>query len=132
MAPSPYDDSAQAAPQFGTPFTDYLNSDQSGWYAQGVLQFMPRWRLGYRYDRLRHGTVMNGIVDNALGPTAADFSLLANHNPARNTVMLDFSATEFSRLRLQLARDESRLGVTDNQVMLQYIHSLGPHGAHKF
>ena len=32
--------------------TDYFNTDQSGWYAQGVWQFMPRWRVGYRYDRL--------------------------------------------------------------------------------
>jgi hypothetical protein len=127
-----YDDSGQAVPQFGVPFSDSFNSEQSGWYGQGVWQFMPRWRVGYRYDRLRHGTINNGIVDNALGPTAADFSLLANHSPTRNTVMLDFSPTEFSRLRLQLARDQSRFGVTDNQLMLQYIHSLGPHGAHKF
>jgi hypothetical protein len=127
-----YDDSGQAAPQFGAPFTDTFMSEQSGWYAQGVWQFMPRWRVGYRYDRVRHGTINNGIVGNGLGPTAADFSLLANHNPSRSSVMLDFSPTEFSRLRLQLARDESRLGVTDNQLLLQYIHSLGPHGAHKF
>jgi hypothetical protein len=46
--------------------------------------------------------------------------------------MLDFSPTEFSRFRLQFAADKSRLGVTDNQVMLQYVHSLGAHGAHKF
>ncbi len=46
--------------------------------------------------------------------------------------MVDFSPTEFSRFRLQLARDESRIGATDNQVFLQYIHSLGAHGAHKF
>jgi hypothetical protein len=46
--------------------------------------------------------------------------------------MLDWSPTEFSRLRLQLAADKSRLGVTDNQVFVQYIHSLGAHGAHRF
>jgi hypothetical protein len=46
--------------------------------------------------------------------------------------MLDLSLTEFSRFRLQLARDQSRLGATDNQVFLQYVHSLGPHGAHRF
>jgi hypothetical protein len=54
------------------------------------------------------------------------------HNPSRSTVMLDWSGTEFSRLRLQLASDNSRAGVTDNQVLLQYIFSLGAHGAHKF
>jgi hypothetical protein len=97
-----------------------------------VYQFMPRWRVGYRYDTLHHGTVENGIVNNGLGPTAADFPLLGSYDPSRNTVMLDFNATEFSRLRLQLAQDKSRQGATDNQVILQYLHSLGPHGAHKF
>jgi hypothetical protein len=67
-----------------------------------------------------------------LGPVAADFPVLANHNPTRNTLMLDFSPTEFSRFRLQFVADKSRFGVTDNQVVLQYIHSLGAHGAHKF
>jgi hypothetical protein len=33
---------------------------------------------------------------------------------------------------LQYAHDKSMQGVTDNQVTLQYIMSLGAHGAHKF
>ena len=127
-----FDDTAQGAPQFGTPFTDAFRAAQSGWYTQATWQFMPRWRVGYRYDALRYGDVDIGIVDNGLGPTAADFSLLARHNPTRNTAMLDYSLSEFSRFRLQLAADKSRAGVTDNQVILQYIHSLGAHGAHRF
>jgi len=128
-----YDDTAQAAPQFGAAFTDSYSSSQSGFYLQAVYQFMPRWRAGYRYDRLNHGTVANGIVGNGLGPTAADFPLLmSDYNPTRNTLMLDFSPSEFSRFRLQVASDKSREGVTDNQVLLQYIVSLGAHGAHKF
>ena len=127
-----YDDTAQATPQFGAPFASSLQAEQSGWYAQGVWQFYPRWRVGYRYDALRYGTLSNGIVNSGLGPTAADFPVLANHSPSRNTLMLDFSPTEFSRLRLQFASDKSRFGVTDNQVFVQYIYSLGAHGAHKF
>jgi hypothetical protein len=46
--------------------------------------------------------------------------------------MVDWSPTEFSRLRLQLAADKSASGVNDRQVVLQYIHSLGAHGAHRF
>ena len=125
-----YDDAGGSA-LFGA-VTDYFNTDQSGWYTQGVWQFMPRWRVGYRYDRLRYGTVNNGIVNSGLGPTAADFPVLANHSPSRNTLTLDWSLSEFSRFRLQLARDQSRLDATDNQVLLQYVHSLGPHGAHRF
>jgi hypothetical protein len=113
--------------------TDNYKSTQSGWYAQAVYRFLPQWRVGYRYDRLDHGDVSNGIVDNGLGPTAADFPLLmTDHNPTRNTLMVDWSPTEFSRVRLQLAQDKSRVNVTDDQVVLQYIMSLGAHGAHKF
>ena len=129
-----FDESAQATPQFGgAVLTDGYSSRQSGWYTQAVYQFMPRWRVGYRYDRLNHGTVDNGIVANGLGPTAADFPLLmTDYNATRNTAMVDWSPTEFSRLRLQFALDKSRVGVTDNQLVLQYIHSLGAHGAHRF
>jgi hypothetical protein len=106
---------------------DYA-SRQSGWYLQGVWQFMPRWRVGYRYDQLDHGTVSNG-----LGLTAANApALLTDHNPTRNSVMVDWSGTEFSRVRLQLASDKSTAGRTNNQVLVQYIYSLGAHGAHTF
>lgn len=109
-----------------------FNATQSGWYAQGVWQFMRDWRVGYRYDRLNYGAVSNGIINGGLGPRGADFPLLANYSPTRNSLMLDWSPTEFSRLRLQFAADKSRLGATDNQVLVQYIYSLGAHGAHKF
>lgn len=125
-----YDDTAAGGP-FGS-LSDAFEARQSGWYAQGIWQFMPRWRVGYRYDTLRRGTVSNGIVANGLGPTAADFPVLASHNPTRNTAMLDWSPTEFSRLRLQVVSDKSRLGATDNQIFLQYLYSLGAHGAHRF
>ena len=117
--------------QFGS-VSDYFITDQSGWYTQGVWQFMPRWRVGYRYDQLNFDTLSNGIVNDGLGPTAADFPVLTPHNPTRNTLMFDWNPSEFSRLRLQFAQDKSRLGLTDNQIFLQYIMSLGAHGAHKF
>jgi hypothetical protein len=127
-----YDDTGQAVPQFGAAFTDYFNADQSGWYAQAVWQFMPRWRTGYRHDRLDFGTVGNGIVQAGLGPVAADFPVLTPYSPKRDTLMLDWNPTEFSRLRLQFASDKSRAGLTDNQFIVQYLYSLGAHGAHRF
>jgi hypothetical protein len=126
-----YDDSGGSA-LFGS-LGDAFESRQKGWYLQGVYQFMPRWRFGYRYDRLDFGTVNNGIVASGVGPAATDFPLLmTEHNPTRHTLMVDWSPTEFSRLRLQLASDKSRFGVTDHQALIQYIFSLGAHGAHKF
>lgn len=104
---------------------DRYSATQSGWYLQGVYQFMPRWRVGLRADRLDSGTVDYGALNSAnLRATA--------YNPSRNSLMLDHSPSEYSRLRLQLSQDKSREGVTDNQVFLQYIMSLGAHGAHKF
>jgi hypothetical protein len=96
-----------------------------------VYQFMPQWRVGYRYDRLDAGTTAIGLVDSG-ALTAADFPILAAYNPTRNTLMVDWTGSEFSRIRLQLARDQSRADVTDKQAFLQYIVSLGAHGAHKF
>jgi hypothetical protein len=111
--------------------TGSFDSKQSGWYLQGVFQFMPNWRAGLRYDRLSSGTPTIGLVNDGVLPAAA-FPTLAPYSPARTTMMVDYSPSEFSRLRLQLARDQSRPGVTDNQVFLQYIMSLGTHAAHSF
>jgi len=102
-------------------------SVQSGWYLQSVYQFVPMWRVGYRYDRLNSGTTSFSAPLNA-----ADFPILAAYNPTKHTVMVDWSPSEFSRIRLQAASDKSRSDVTDHQVFLQYIVSLGAHGAHKF
>ncbi|HEX9181954.1 MAG TPA: TonB-dependent receptor [Burkholderiales bacterium] len=128
-----YDDRAQSTPQFGTPFSGTFASRQSGWYLQAVYQFMPRWRVGLRFDQLDYGSVSNGIVAGGAGPAAADFPLLGTpHDPSRASAMVDWSASEFSRIRLQVAEDDSRAGVTDRQVLVQYVFSLGAHGAHKF
>ena len=111
--------------------TGSYESRQSGWYAQGVYQFIPQWRVGYRYDRLGSGATNIGLVDSG-ALSAADFPILARYNPRRSTLMFDWGPSEFSRIRLQFARDTSRLGQTDNQMFLQYIVSMGAHGAHKF
>ena len=102
--------------------TGAYRSRQSGWYAQGVYQFAPRWRVGLRYDSL----------DSRDPRVGADFPLLQSASPRRTTLMLDWNLSEFSRLRSQLAWDEARRGETDKQLFLQYIFSLGAHGAHKF
>lgn len=128
-----YDATAASA---GTQTGSYA-STQSGWYAQGVYKFRPNWRVGYRYDRLDSGNTAVGLVDSG-ALAAADFPLLAAYQPKRHSVMVDYETSEFARFRLQLARDDSRYDVAngrpirDNQVWLQYVVSLGAHGAHKF
>ena len=99
---------------------------QSGWYLQSVYQFMPDWRTGVRYDRLDSGT---GSIGAGAPP-----NIVSNYafNPTRLTWMADYNASEFSRIRLQLAHDNSRQGLADNQLLVQYIMSLGAHGAHQY
>jgi hypothetical protein len=106
-------------------------STQSGWYLQGVYQFMPYWRAGLRYDRLDSGTPAIGLVQSGL-PGMNAFPSLASAMPSRTSVMVDYSPSEFSRLRLQFARDKARPQAADNQIYLQYIMSLGTHAAHAF
>src|SRR5713226_5715359 len=93
---------------FDTATTGGFASQQSGWYLQGVYQFVPMWRVGYRYDRLDSGT-----TSFSTPLTAADFPILAAYNPTRHTVMVDWSPSEFSRVRLQAASDKSRSDATD-------------------
>jgi hypothetical protein len=117
-----YDTSGPALPGAYT-------SRQSGWYAQAVYQFAPRWRTGLRYDRLDHGSVSVAQVNSGQLP-AADFAVLQDYNPTLATAMVDWSPTEFSRFRVQVEQDKSRPNATDNELFLQYILSLGTHGAH--
>ncbi len=110
----------------GANITDSYAVTQSGWYLQGVYQFMSRWRAGLRYDRLDSGTAQVGALN------AANIISSYGYTPTRSTVMLDYSPSEFSRLRMQFAQDKSRQELTDNQLFLQYVMSLGAHGAHQF
>ena len=116
---------------FGSNLAGAYRSAQSGWYLQGVYEFMPRWRAGLRYDALDSGTPDIGLVTAGLLPRAA-FPLLASASPDRTTVMLDWSLSEFSRFRAQFAWDQARAQQRDQQLLLQYIFAIGAHGAHKF
>ncbi|OGU23405.1 MAG: hypothetical protein A2580_05060 [Hydrogenophilales bacterium RIFOXYD1_FULL_62_11] len=107
-----------------TDVADRYKATQSGFYAQGVYQFMPRWRTGYRYDRLDSGSVDFGLNNASLPVT--------DYAPTRHSLMLDYSPSEFSRFRLQVSQDKSMESVSENQWFVQYIHSLGSHGAHSF
>ncbi len=111
--------------------TGAYSSEQDGWYAQGVWQFMPRWRVGLRYDQLNSGTLEYAPITSG-NISRDDLQLLREHKPKRTTVMVDFSTSEFARFRLQFAQDKARFDETDNQIIFQYIVSLGAHGAHKF
>ncbi|MES9827521.1 MAG: hypothetical protein ABW201_04590 [Candidatus Thiodiazotropha sp.] len=109
-----------------SPESTTYDGGQEGWYLQGIYQFMPRWRVGLRYDRLESDN--KGSDEEVLAEAGLDNE---GHKPERITLMGDYSHSEFSRLRLQYARDDSYEDA-DDILMLQFVMSLGPHGAHRF
>ncbi len=108
----------------GAATTGGFKQRQSGWYVQGAYQFDPYWRLGLRYDELQQGTMDGGI--NAANIIPVDYT------PRRYSAMIDWNPSEFSRIRFQYNQDLSQQNLTDRQFFVQYIFSLGTHGAHKF
>jgi hypothetical protein len=98
-------------------------SDEDGFYAQAVYQFMPRWRVGLRYGQLWGDGAVSGLPPGVL--------LADDSSSRRVSTMVDFSNSEFSRLRLQYSFESGGLG-DDSLVYLQYIISIGSHGAHAF
>lgn len=110
----------------GKNVADTYAVSQSGWYVQSVYQFIPRWRIGARYDQLDPGVAEVGAAN------AANIISDYGYQPRRITAMLDYSPSEFSRLRVQLAQDASRRDLPDNQFFVQYTMSLGAHGAHQY
>ncbi len=112
----------------------HYDGDQDGGYLQGVFQFNRQWRAGLRYDHLSADNDLT-MISNTTGEADDDIfeesGYQDGHDPYRWTAMVDWSPSEFSRLRLQYARDDSRED-TDDQIYLQYIMTLGAHGAHQY
>jgi len=98
------------------------NGDQTGWYLQGVWQFTQSWRVGLRHD----------VVDADNGPLLIGTGLEdPGRSSSRDSLMFDWSPSEYSRLRLQYT-DDRVLADSDSLWYLQYIMSIGAHGAHQF
>ncbi len=112
---------------------DY-SGEQQGFYLQGVYQFRPAWRVGLRYDWLEADNNITNFVnsgvdqdeyleESGLGTEAKD--------PERYSMMIDYSPSHYSRLRLQYSELDNGHEQND-MLMLQYIMSLGAHGAHQY
>lgn len=110
---------------YDVPGRDVLpyDTDQQGYYLQAVYQPFPRWRIGLRYDHLSSDFPGLAFMGTDLMP--------AEDAPLRYSLMADWSNSEFSRLRLQYTLDKAGFE-QDNQWGLQYIFSIGAHGAHSF
>ncbi len=103
-----------------------IDTNQEGWYTEGIYKFKLHWRTGLRYDRLSSNN--SGDNSSALQQTGL---LDEGHDPHRTSAMVEWIPSEFSRIRLQVNHDNFTRE-SDNQVILQYTQALGSHGAHQF
>ena len=103
-----------------------LIKNQDGFYIQGLYGFLPRWRTGLRWE-------MVGLTNKDQYPpgNSKDFG-----SSSRFTGMIDWSPSEFSRLRFQTAYGDWALlgGEREKfwQVFVQALVNIGAHGAHGF
>jgi hypothetical protein len=95
-----------------------------GLYVQGTYGFAPRWQAGLRYDVL-------GLTNEVTGDLNASVD-----SSDRWTGALTWSPTEFSRFRMQYSYSDilTQAGEREkfNAIWLQFLMSMGTHGAHDF
>jgi hypothetical protein len=100
-----------------------VDVDRSGWYVQGVYQFMPRWSVGLRYASLHGDDPGPLLIGSTLDPLGV--------NPWAASALVEYDTSEFTRLRVQYTRDESDLIAAD-QILFQFTATYGPHDAHRY
>ncbi len=113
---------------------DY-DGKQAGFYAQAVYQFRPGWRFGVRYDRLRAENKITNFFSGRgvdLDRFLQDSGLGTEGDPNQTSLMLDYAPSHFSRIRLQYSHLDNGHEKKYDTMMLQYVMSLGSHGAHTF
>lgn len=99
---------------------------EDGLYVQGLYGIAPRWQLGLRYDTV-------GLTENKKQRSGTTLDEYGSSD--RWTLAATWSPTEFSRLRLQYSQADLSIENESKDVgtwNLQWMMSLGSHGAHKF
>nr|WP_250885712.1 hypothetical protein [Shewanella jiangmenensis] len=100
---------------------DTAKDHHQGWYVSGVYQFNPNWSAGLRYGELETEEA-HGDHFHAQDLKETELSLNYHHS-------------HFSTVRLQYTRQQGTNfdGLNDdNLITLQYVMTLGAHGAHQF
>ena len=88
-------------------------ADAFGAYVSGDYQFARRWFAGARYD----------WSDRAVDPSRRDKS---------GSFLLTYWPSEFSQVRGQFRHTAYDEGVEANEILFQFLFSIGAHGAHAF
>jgi hypothetical protein len=92
---------------------DLGDASAFGMYASGEYQFGRRWFAGGRYD----------WSERAIDPLLKDKAVSA---------ILTYWPSEFSQVRGQYRRTKYAEGVTADELLFQFLFSIGAHGAHVF
>ncbi len=105
--------------------TEKVSKKQAGFYAQLVARFHKQWRAGVRYELINKNDVKVGA-----NPVWAPDNLPAYY------AMLEYTPTEFSRIRLQVGENrafyQGQTRKPVKEVILQFNFAIGAHGAHPF
>ncbi len=100
------------------------NYTTDGLYAQATYGFLPKWKAGLRYDVLGLTNKVTGAVNEGFGSSD------------RWTADITWTLSEFSKLRAQYAYNDILVTEDErerfNAFYMQFLMSLGSHGAHKF
>jgi hypothetical protein len=84
-----------------------------GYFVSGDYQFARRWFLGGRFDQSERAL---NALDRDTGGSA----------------VLTYWPSEFSQVRGQYRRTHYAEGLTANEILFQFLFSIGAHGAHPF
>ncbi len=98
-----------------------LSEQNRAWYVSGVYQFLPQWSAGVRYGQ---ADVWQAHGDH-----------LHQQEFKETDVMLAWHHSHFSTVRLQYSYQQGNqyADITDDHIVtLQYVMTLGAHGAHQF
>lgn len=110
------------------------DGEQNGYYLQAIYQFIRAWRIGLRYDQLKADNVISDFVNGGIDEEEflEESGLGEEGTPEKTSLMIDYSPSHFSRLRFQYSQLDNGHDETNDIITLQYIMSLGSHGAHTF
>jgi hypothetical protein len=101
-----------------------------GYYVSADYQIRRRWFAGGRFDRSGRGPCLPTFPET-VSPCEemADRGLL---HDTGGSFLLTYWPSEFSQIRSQLRRTRYGEGRTANELLFQFIFSIGAHGAHPF
>ncbi|WP_455208892.1 outer membrane beta-barrel protein [Kaarinaea lacus] len=111
--------------------TANYTGEQVGYYVAAVYRFIPKWRVGVRFDHLEADNKFSNFDAGASGITEDEFldesGMISTHDPERTTVMVDYAPNSNSVIRLQYMKDDVE-EESEDRIYLQYVVAIGGHG----